>query len=123
MPFNHLFAACLLPRGRITRSEWLTRVAIASLVCAAFGSLAGASFGAAASGCFALLFIWIAIALATQRLHDIGRRGGALVVAIVPVIGPLWVLGQLFKRGVDHSNRFGADPASRVDYLLVDIAK
>jgi uncharacterized membrane protein YhaH (DUF805 family) len=123
MPFNHLFAAFLLPRGRITRSEWLTRVAIAALVCAAFGSLAGASFGASASGCFALLFIWIAIALATQRLHDVGRPGGALVVAIVPVVGPLWVLVQLFKRGVDHSNHFGADPASRVDYQLVDIAK
>jgi uncharacterized membrane protein YhaH (DUF805 family) len=123
MLFIPLFAAFLLPRGRITRSEWLARVAIAALVCAAFGSLAGASFGEAGSGCFALLFIWIAIALATQRLHDVGRTGGALVLAIIPVIGPLWVLGQLLKRGVDHSNRFGGDPASRVDYLFVDIAK
>ncbi|MPW21908.1 DUF805 domain-containing protein [Paraburkholderia sp. CNPSo 3157] len=123
MPFTPLFAAFLLPHGRITRSEWLTRIAIAAFVCAAFGSLAGAAFGEVGSGCFALLFIWIAIALATQRLHDVGRPGGALVVTIVPVIGPLWVLGQLLKRGVDHSNRFGADPASRVDYLLVDTAK
>jgi uncharacterized membrane protein YhaH (DUF805 family) len=123
MPFTPLFAAFFLPRGRVTRSEWLTRVAIAALVCAAFGSLAGASFGEAGSGCFALLFIWIAIALATQRLHDVGRSGGALSVAIIPVIGPLWVLGQLLKRGVDHPNRFGADPASRIDYLLVDTTR
>jgi uncharacterized membrane protein YhaH (DUF805 family) len=123
MSWITLFAAFFLPRGRITRSEWLTRVVIAALVCAAFGSLAGASFGETGSGIFALVFIWIAVALATQRLHDIGRSGGALVVAIVPVIGPLWVLVQLLKRGVDHSNRFGADPASRVDYLVVDTAK
>jgi uncharacterized membrane protein YhaH (DUF805 family) len=123
MSWIPLFAAFFLLRGRITRSEWLTRVAIAALVCAAFGSLAGASFGETGSGCFALLFVWIAIALATQRLHDIGRSGSALVVAIVPVIGPLWVLVQLLKRGVDHANRFGADPASRVDYLVVDTAK
>jgi uncharacterized membrane protein YhaH (DUF805 family) len=123
MQFIPLFAAFLFPRGRITRSEWLTRVGIAALVCAAFGSLLGASFGEAGSGCFALLFLWISIALATQRLHDVGRPGGVLIVAIVPVVGPLWVLGQLFKRGVDHSNNFGTDPASRVDYLPVDIAK
>lgn len=123
MPVIPLFAVFFSPRGRITRSEWLMRVAIAALVCAAFGSLAGASFGAAGSGCFALLFGWIAVALASQRLHDIGRPASALVVAIVPVIGPLWVFVQLLKRGADHPNRFGADPASRADYLLVDIAK
>lgn len=123
MPFISLLATFFLARGRITRSEWLTRVATAALICAAFGNLAGTSFGAAGSGCFALLFLWIAIALATQRLHDVGRSGKALVVAIIPVIGPLWVLVQLLKRGVDHSNRFGADPASRADYLVVDIAR
>lgn len=123
MPVIPLLTAFLLPRGRISRSEWLTRVAIAALVCAAFGSLANAAIGESGSGCIALLFIWISIALATQRLHDVGRPGGALIVAIVPVIGPLWVLGQLSRRGVDHSNRFGAARASRADYLLVDIAK
>lgn len=123
MPLIPLFSAFFLPHGRITRSEWLMRVAIAALVCGAFGDLASASFGAAGSGLFALLFLWIAIALATQRLHDVSRRGSALFVAILPVIGPLWVLVQLFKRGVDHPNRFGADPASRADYLLVDITK
>ena len=123
MPFNTLFSSFLLLRGRVTRIEWLTRLAIAALVCAAFGSLAGLSFGAVGSGLFALLFIWISIALAAQRLHDVGRRGSALFVAIVPVIGPLWVLTQLLKRGVDHANRFGDDPASRADYLQVNIAK
>ncbi|WP_206954522.1 DUF805 domain-containing protein [Trinickia acidisoli] len=123
MPVIPLFFAFLLTRGRITRSEWLTRVAIAALVCAAFGDLAGNAFADVGSGPFALLFIWSAIALATQRLHDIGRRGSALVFAIVPVIGPIWVVVQLLKRGAEHSNRFGADPASRADYLKVNIAE
>ena len=123
MPLIPLFSAFLLPRGRITRSEWLTRVAIAALVCAAFGDLAGHAFGDVGSGLFALFFIWIAIALGTQRLHDIGRRGSALAFAIVPVIGPIWVVVQLLKRGVEHANRFGADPAARADYLKVNIAE
>jgi uncharacterized membrane protein YhaH (DUF805 family) len=123
MPAIPFFPAFFLPHGRITRSAWLTRVIIAALVCAAFGSLAEGFFGATGSGCFALLFIWVAIALATQRLHDIGRSGRALFAAVVPVLGPLWVLVQLLKRGADHPNRFGADPSSRADYLQVNIAK
>lgn len=118
-----LLSAFFSPHGRITRGEWLTRVVIAALVCTAFGTLAGGSFGEVGSGLFAVLFIWMAIALATQRLHDVGRRGSALVAAIVPVIGPLWVLVQLLKRGADHPNRFGADPSSRADYLQVNIAE
>lgn len=118
-----LASAFFLPCGRITRSEWLARIAVAALVCAAFGEFASNTFGGAGEGVFALLFLWSAIALATQRLHDIGRRGRALVVAIVPVIGPIWVLAQLLRRGAEHPNRFGADPASRADYLKVNIAE
>ena len=122
MSLINLFSAFFLPGGRVSRVEWLTRVVFAALVCTAFGSLAGASFGAAGSGFFSLLFVWVAIALAAQRLHDSGRRGSALVAAVVPVIGPLWVLVQLLKRGVDHSNRFGDAPSGRADYLHVNIA-
>jgi uncharacterized membrane protein YhaH (DUF805 family) len=123
MPLIRFYSVFFLPRGRITRSEWLTRLVVAALVCAAFGSLAGGAFGETGSGLFALLFVWSALALAVQRLHNTGRRGSALFAAIVPVIGPLWVLVQLLKRGVDHPNRFGADPASRADYLQVNIAE
>lgn len=123
MLLTTLAPAFFLTRGRITRSEWLTRIVIAALVCAAFGSLAGSSFGEVGSSLFALLFIWSAIALSGQRLHDISRTAGALFVAIVPVFGPIWVLIQLLRRGVDHTNRFGPDPATRSDYLKVNIAE
>ena len=33
------------------------------------------------------------------------------------------LLVQLLKRGVNHPNRFGVDPASRGDYLAVNIAE
>jgi uncharacterized membrane protein YhaH (DUF805 family) len=123
MSTSDLFPLFFLLRGRITRGEWLTRIVIAALVCAAFGSLASSAFGSTGSGLFALLFIWVAIALATQRLHDVGRHGSALFAMLIPVVGPLWVTMQLVRRGADHPNRFGPDPASRADYLRVDIAK
>ncbi|WP_240655532.1 DUF805 domain-containing protein [Paraburkholderia phosphatilytica] len=118
-----MLATFFLPHGRITRSVWLTRLVIAALACAAFGGLTSAWFGSVGSGVFALLFIWAAFALAAQRLHDVGRSGRALIAVLVPVLGPLWILIQLLRRGADHPNRFGADPASRADYLQVDIAK
>lgn len=115
--------AFFLTGGRITRGEWLTRVAAAALFSAAFGSLAANAIGETGSDLFSLVFIWAAIALATQRLHDIGRSGHALLFALVPVIGPIWVVVQLLRRGVEHPNRYGADPASRSDYLTVNIAE
>ncbi|WDD93067.1 DUF805 domain-containing protein [Burkholderia sp. FERM BP-3421] len=110
-------------RGRITRSTWLSRLVVAGLFCAAFGEWAGRFAGEAGAGVFALLFIWAALALSIQRLHDIGRSGAALWVALVPVLGPLWVVVQLLKRGAAHENRFGPDPASRDDYLQVPISR
>jgi uncharacterized membrane protein YhaH (DUF805 family) len=123
MLLTTLAPAFFTSRGRITRSEWLTRIVIAALVCAAFGSLAAAWFGETGSALFALVFLWSALALATQRLHDIGRGGWSLLIAVVPVFGPIWVLIHLLRRGVEHENRFGPDPASRSDYLKVDISE
>lgn len=118
-----LFSSFFLPHGRITRSEWLTRLGIVGFTCAAFGSFAATHFGDVWGGVFACLFIVSALALSAKRLHDISRSGIALLAALIPVIGPLWILMQLLKRGVDHPNRFGADPASRGDYLTVNIAE
>ncbi|MBU3079113.1 DUF805 domain-containing protein [Sphingomonas quercus] len=49
-------------------------------------------------------------AVTVRRLHDVGRPAVALTVALVPVIGWLWLLGWLTARGDRGANRFGADP-------------
>ena len=123
MLLTTLAPAFFLSRGRITRSEWLTRIIIAALVCAAFGDLTGSWFGETGAALFALVFLWSALALSTQRIHDIGRCGWSLLTVIVPVFGPIWVLIHLLRRGVDHENRYGPDPATRSDYLKVNISE
>jgi len=123
MLLTTLTPAFFLSRGRITHSEWLTRIIIAAFVCAAFGSLAGSWFGEIGAAVFAIVFLWSAVALSTQRLHDTGRCGWSLLTAIVPVFGPIWVLIHVLRRGVDHENRFGPDPATRADYLKVNIGE
>jgi uncharacterized membrane protein YhaH (DUF805 family) len=121
--FSFAFLAFFKRQGRITRGAWLSRLAVAGLLCAAFGGLAGRFAGETGAGVCALLFVWAALALSIRRLHDIGRSGSALWFTLVPVIGPLWVVVQLFKRGAAHENRFGPDPASRDDYLQVNISR
>jgi uncharacterized membrane protein YhaH (DUF805 family) len=110
-------------RGRITRSEWFLRLVGMALLCMAFGNLAGHFLGDLGSGVFALIYLACAIAQSTRRLHDVGRSGLAQLIVLIPVFGPVWVVIQLFKRGVAHENRFGPDPASRSDYFKVDIAR
>ena len=117
------FARYFLWYGRIARGTWFTRLVIAALVAVAFGLLAGAVAGDPGTALVAAVFVWSAAAISVQRLHDIGKSAWALLVAIVPIVGPLWLLFQLTRRGVEGKNRYGRDPESRLDYLQVDIAR
>ncbi|MBI1891922.1 MAG: DUF805 domain-containing protein [Burkholderiales bacterium] len=109
--------------GRISRGTWLYRLIALGLLCTAFGMLAESLLGEIGAAVFAALFIWCAGAMSIQRLHDTGRSGWALLALLVPVLGPLWLLVQLLRRGGEGDNRFGADPMLRMDYLQVDISK
>ena len=64
---------------------------------------------------------WILVALAVKRLRDRGRAPAWLLVALIPVLGPLWLLIELgLRRGTVGENHYGADPAdSAPDYLTV----
>ncbi|GGC61661.1 DUF805 domain-containing protein [Undibacterium terreum] len=108
--------------GRIARGTMFYRLIILAALCAAFGTLGGELAGNYGSAAFAVIFVWCACALFLQRLHDIGRSGWALLFLLIPVLGPLWLITQLLKRGVEGSNRYGKDPMARSGYLTVDIS-
>lgn len=118
-----LLASFFLAHGRLSRGMWFTRMLCLGACCAAFGLLAREFFGEAAEAVFALLFLWSACALSAQRLHDISRRGASLLLALIPVLGPVWVLLLLCRRGSEGDNRYGHDPLARFDYLKVDISR
>jgi uncharacterized membrane protein YhaH (DUF805 family) len=111
-----------LGTGRIPRVTWVYRIVIAAAICAAFGSLFITLVGDWGAGIFAGIFLLCSCAQSVQRLHDVGRTGYALLVGIVPIIGPLWLITQLLKRGVEGRNRFGDNPLSRNGYLTVTIS-
>lgn len=58
-------------------------------------------------------------ALATRRLHDVGRSGWWLLVDFLPLVGRVVVLFWMLRRGDAGDNRFGPDPLGRRDARLV----
>ena len=118
-----LLAKYFLCQGRINRRTWFSRIVLLGLPCIAFGMLGNELLGDPGAALFALAFTWGALAVSTQRMHDIGRSGLSLLLLLIPVLGPLWVLLLVFRRGGEGKNRYGDDPLSRHDYLQVNIAK
>ena len=65
----------------------------------------------AAPWALTILTIWGFLAAGVKRLHDRGRPGALLLLALIPVIGWLWLLIDLFAlEGDERRNRYGAPP-------------
>ncbi len=59
-----------------------------------------------------LLLLWPAIAISAKRWHDRDRSAWWVLLALVPVIGWLWMLlDNGFLRGTPGRNRYG-EPAA-----------
>lgn len=59
---------------------------------------------------YALLIIIPALAVSVRRLHDIGKSGWWIFIALVPIIGGIWLLILHFTNGQAGTNEYGPDP-------------
>jgi len=109
--------------GRIPKGIWFARMLVAAVCTTAFGMLAEALMGPVAAAIAAAVFLVSAAAISAQRLHDTGDSGSWLLVLLLPVVGPIWLILKLMRRGIPGPNRYGADPGNRLDYLKVDTSK
>jgi uncharacterized membrane protein YhaH (DUF805 family) len=110
-------------RGRIARgSFWRTQLTLGAAFLVLFVFLEE-MLGRASTLALYPFFFWIAAAAAVKRLRDRGKPPAWLVIALVPVLGPLWLLVELgFLRGTPGENQYGPDPREHdADYLTVDI--
>ena len=57
-----------------------------------------------------LVFLIPTLAVTVRRLHDVGRSGWWIFIALVPVVGFLIILYWMVIGGEDSENRFGANP-------------
>lgn len=105
--------------GRATRSDYWLRFFLPYFllsIAVLFLDLAAGTFDPdSGTGIFSFLFslvaLWPSLAVAVKRFHDRNRSGWYLLVALLPIIGWIWMFIELCcLRGTPGDNRFGADP-------------
>ena len=108
--------------GRITRREWwngfllLLAFPVGAWVFlfSVLGALEGGGAGILlAIPLFYVIYAYLSLALGAKRWHDLNKSGWWSLIALVPLIGGLWLLIELgFLRGTDGPNNYGPSPHS-----------
>jgi uncharacterized membrane protein YhaH (DUF805 family) len=50
------------------------------------------------------------LAVYVRRLHDIGKSGWMILIAIIPIIGPIWLLVLTLTDSNHGENQYGPNP-------------
>ena len=70
---------------------------------------------------FVLLNFIPYLAVSVRRLHDIDRTGWWVLIAIIPIIGGVWLIVLYCFKGNQGENRFGEDPLTPKDSVALTI--
>ena len=111
--------------GRISRSEfWWASIALWGVFAILFVFLQSA-LGRTSTLVLYPFFFWAAAAIAVKRLHDRGQSAWRLLLALIPILGPVWLVVSLgLRAGTRGDNQYGDDPlVANVDYLSVRVSR
>ena len=104
--------------GRARRKEYWMFVLVNFLIAIAIsigGGILGLEEGTAViSGLYSLAVLVPGIAVTVRRLHDTGRSGLWMLIALIPIAGPIAML--IFLCGVSKpgENEYGPNPCVNV---------
>ncbi|MFP4602456.1 MAG: DUF805 domain-containing protein [Halochromatium sp.] len=62
------------------------------------------------SGLYALAVLIPNLAVAVRRLHDTGRTGWWVLLALIPIVGPIVLIFFLIQDSVPGDNQYGPNP-------------
>ena len=62
------------------------------------------------SGLYAVAVLIPGIAVAVRRLHDTNRTGWWVLIALIPIVGPILLIFFLIQDSTEGNNRFGSNP-------------
>ena len=96
--------------GRARRQEYWMFVLFNFLIGIGLGVVGFMLHFSALSGIYGLVVIIPSIAVSVRRLHDTGKSGLMLLVALIPIIGAIWLLILFFTEGMRGPNQYGPDP-------------
>ncbi|MGA2640368.1 MAG: DUF805 domain-containing protein [Spirochaetia bacterium] len=104
-------------RGRASRKEYWMFVlftVIFGIVAAVLDNVLGIAIAGLSYGpiyiIYALATLLPSLAVTVRRLHDIEKSGGYIFVALIPIVGSIWLLVLVCTKGSVGTNAFGEDP-------------
>jgi len=62
------------------------------------------------SGLYSLAVLLPAFALLVRRLHDVGKSGWWMFIALIPLIGGIWLFVLIVTDSQPGTNQYGANP-------------
>ena len=99
-------------KGRARRKEyWMFTLfnCLAIIVLAILGSLILKEKAGILLGLYILAVLIPSLAVLCRRLHDIGKKGTWIFIALIPLVGSIWLLVLLCIAGTED-NAFGPNP-------------
>ena len=61
-------------------------------------------------GLYALAVLIPGLAVSVRRLHDVGKSGWMLLIALIPLIGAIWLLVLMLTDSNPGENQYGSNP-------------
>lgn len=109
--------------GRARRTEYWMFVLFNILVTFAILILEGVMYAAFSSGTMGLLYVLYglatfvpSLAVAVRRLHDTGKSGWFLLIALIPFVGGIVLLVFLCTDSEPGMNKYGPSPKELAVY-------
>ncbi len=103
--------------GRARRTEYWMFVLfniIFSIVAIILDNVLGTAIESVGYGLFYILYLLAvllpSLAVTVRRLHDIGKSGGWIFIALIPLIGSIWLLVLLATDSQPGENQYGPNP-------------
>jgi len=103
--------------GRARRKEYwmfflfnMIFAALASLIDYSAGTVNYESGSGVFQGIYSLVVLIPGLAVAVRRLHDVGKSGWMLLLALIPLIGAIWLLVLMATDSKEGANKWGENP-------------
>ena len=130
-----MLSLLLSPSGRINRGKWwlghlmVTFLLVMGVIIVAFPMIghpdATPGIGAAlVVALLTLLAAWSGLCFTIKRYHDLGKSGWWVLIAFVPIIGPIWQFIECgFVSGEAEDNDYGPGAGLNIAEDLAALSK
>lgn len=108
--------------GRARRKEYwmfflfnMVFATVALLIDIAAGTANLDSGSGVFQGIYSLAVLIPGLAVGVRRLHDVGKSGWMLLIALIPIIGAIWLLVLMVTDSKEGTNKWGENPKDVVE--------